>query len=107
MGAERAELGRIGVQIGVGEGDHVRQQHGSRKVAALKQGARRDPRAPLAPARDGRRIEQRLPEVGGRAIEIRHAGRRLQAEAAIGGDDQFDRPLDMRADRGRTVEVAR
>ena len=45
------------------------------EVAARKQRTGRNPCAPLAPARHGWRVKQRLPKVGAGAVEVRHARR--------------------------------
>ena len=57
-----ALVGRRHRAIGRTEALDVREQHVAEQVAALQQRRRRDPGAAAGPARDVRRIEQRLAE---------------------------------------------
>ena len=78
-----------------------------REIAALQQQARRDPAAALRPAGHRRRMHQALAERGRGFVEVGHAGHFGEAELAVGGHHQFDRPLDARRDRLGRMEIAR
>src|SRR3954471_12818190 len=92
--------------IGSAERPGVSKQHVAEEVASLEQRRRRDPRPSAGPARDVRWIEERLPEAGGEAAEVRNRRELVQSHLPVGRYDQHDWALDLRGDGPRTVEVS-
>ena len=75
------------VDHGVGEPDHIRQQHGTGEVPSRKKRAGRDPGAALRPAGHGGRPQQVLAQgAGGWFFSEAHSGA-VEPETSVAAAD--------------------